>query len=177
MISIGFRASPDAVHYAVLAQEADAVVVRNVSLVVVPAALHAPEQLRFIRITLLDVIADYRADRAGIRTTEPISKGVSVARLNIEGVIQELLASGATPTYFAGPIAKIAGLLKLKPALVKQYMQGTETYPGSGQWSKYSTEGREAVLAARAALAVPAPRFVSLAEEDAAGPSAPGGHH
>lgn len=177
MISIGFRASPDAVHYAVLAQEEDAVVVRNVSLIVVPAALHVPEQLRFIRTTLLDVIADYRADRAGIRTAEPIARGLGAARLNIEGVIQELLASGETSTYFAGPIAKIAGLLKLKPSLVKNYMKGSETYPGSGQWAEYSVEGREAVLAARAALAVPAPRFVSLAEEDVAASPAQANDH
>lgn len=162
MISIGLRASPQAVHYAVVVREGDAQLVREVSAVVVPAALQAPEQLAFIRTTLLDIMAEYRADCAGIRTTEPIARPNSL-RLNIEGVIQELIASGAVATHFAGPIAKMAGLLKIVPrSRVKKLVNGEEHYPGTTNWAKYSAEQREALLAAVAAMEVRAPRFVPL---------------
>lgn len=162
MISIGLRASPQAVHYAVVVREDDARLVREVSAVVVPAALHAPEQLAFIRTTLLDIIAEYRADCAGIRTTEPIAQP-NVLRVNIEGVIQELLASGAVATYFAGPIATMAGLLKINPrSRVKKFVSGEENYPDTTSWAKYSPEQREALLASLAAMEVRAPRFVPL---------------
>lgn len=162
MISIGFRASPDAVHYAVVAEEADASLVRTVSAVVMPLALHLPEQLAFMRTTLLDVIGEYGADCAGIRTTEPIVKP-HVVRTSMEGVIQELLASGAVATYCAGPIATIRGLLKIKPAgTVLEYIKGEKEYPGTTNWSKYKSEQREAILIAMSALRVRAPRYVPL---------------
>ena len=171
MIAIGFRAHPKRVYYAVIAQEDEAQVVRSVSAVVVPAALHAPEQLRFVRTTLLDIIAEYRADCAGIRTTEPIVSRPNTLRLALEGVIQELIASGAVATYFAGPIATIAGLLQIKPrAQVKKYIAGVQNYPGTVRWGEYSTEEREALLAALAALRVPSPRFVPLLAAEASNP-------
>lgn len=46
MISIGFRGSPDAVHYALVADDADASLVRTVSAVVMPLALHLPSPAR-----------------------------------------------------------------------------------------------------------------------------------
>lgn len=163
MIGIGFRAHPQHVCFAVVLQDGGGYILRNVSEVVVSTALHTPEQLRFLRTTLLDVIAEYQATCAGIRTAEPVAQKPNILRLNIEGVIQELIASGAVATYFAGPIAKIAGLLRIEPRTrVKGLIDGSEDYPGIENWSKFKSEEREALLAALAALRIPRPRFVPL---------------
>jgi hypothetical protein len=104
----------------------------------------------------LDIIGEYNISRAGIRTVEPTAQKKDALRLNIEGVIQELLASGAVAAYFAGPIARIAGHLKINPrSHVKKYIQGELTYPGTTQWHQYSSEEREALLVAFAALNLP----------------------
>jgi hypothetical protein len=167
MVSIGFRASPEAVHYAVVASEEDAHLVRTVSSVVMPLALHLPEQLAFLRTTLLDIIGEYGADCAGIRTTEPIVTP-HVVRTSIEGVIQELLASGAVARYCAGPIATIRRLLQVEPAgAVLEYIKGEQEYPGTTQWHTYKPEQREAILIAMAALQVRVPRYVPLLAAEA----------
>jgi hypothetical protein len=108
----------------------------------------------------LDVIGEYDVSRAGIRTAEPTAQTKDSLRLNIEGVIQELLASGAVVAYFAGPIARIAGVLDVTPRSdVKRYIAGELTYPGMEHWADYSTEGREALLVALAALNLPQSPF------------------
>jgi hypothetical protein len=157
MNAIGFRAHPQKVWFAVVSQQETAWIVKTISHVAIPPALHVPAQLQFVRTTLLDIIDEYRVNRAGIRTAEPNAQSVPEFRLNLEGVIQELLASGAVETYFAGPIARIARHLGLKDRKdVKKYVDGEMEYPGATKWQEYGPEEREALLVAVAALNLPA---------------------
>lgn len=157
MNAIGFRAHPQRVWFAVVSQQEGALVVKNVSHVAIPPALQAPAQLQFVRTTLLDIIGEYHINRAGIRTAEPTAQSLTEFRLNLEGVIQELLASGAVESYFAGPIARIARHLGLKDRKdVKKYVEGEMDYPGATKWQEYGPEEREALLVAVAALNLPA---------------------
>nr|WP_128798009.1 hypothetical protein [Corallococcus coralloides] len=165
--AIGIRAHPQQIWYAILQQEGAHATTLNLSILRIPKALAVPAKLRFIRTTLLNVIGEYKVTRAGIRTTEPTAQSPDTFRLNIEGVAQEVLASGAVSTYFAGPIAKIAGCLNITPRTdVKEYINGDKSYPGENNWSELKKEEREAFLAALCALALPEQNSHLATEED-----------
>jgi hypothetical protein len=155
--AIGIRASPREVYYAIVA-EAEVGEILTVGSVVVPPALELPEQLHFVRTTLLDIMAEYEVRRAGIRLTEPAAKSTSVERLNLEGVIQELLNSSGVQAYFAGAIATIASRLgEAERTRVKDYFDG-QAFWGVDRWSDYSREERESIVTAVAAARIPEPR-------------------
>jgi hypothetical protein len=110
--------------------------------------------LRFVRQTIADTIAEYQAARAGIRLAEPIAQRIPIARLHLEGVLQELLASSPVEAYFYGAIAQIARLLAVdERKLVKQYINGLE-FRGISGWDAMKQEARESVLVAIASLAL-----------------------
>lgn len=154
--AIGIRASPREVYYAVVEGAEDCVIV-TVASVVVPSALKLPEQLHFIRTTLLDIMAEFNVRRAGIRLTEPTAKSISVERLNLEGVIQELLSSSSVQAYFAGSIATIAAKLgEAERSRVKEYFEG-ESFSGVEGWGDYSREERESIVTAVAAARLSEP--------------------
>jgi len=120
----------------------------------VPDALTGPEQLRFVRQTISDVIDDYGVTRAGIRLAEPVAKKVNIHRLHIEGVLQELLASSPVESYFYGAIAQIGRLLGVAERTEVKELVGGESFRGIDGWSDFNPEERESILVAVAALAL-----------------------
>ncbi|AHG89830.1 hypothetical protein J421_2293 [Gemmatirosa kalamazoonensis] len=171
MTALGLRTNTTCVTYAVVAP-GEPPQIRQVAFVRLPAALHVPEQLAFIRTTLLDIIREYGVTSAGVRVTEPMAKRPNVLRANIEGVIQELLGAGAVPSYFAGPLATIASRLRIAAGEIKSYATGERVPDGVADWkTEYDTEQREALLAALAALRVPKPRLTALAADETAIPA------
>lgn len=152
--AIGIRVSPRDVFYAVV-EKGDEHQVLAVASVVVPPALDLPERLHFIRTTILDLMTEYEVRRAGIRLTEPTAKSTSVERLNLEGVIQELISSSDVEAYFAGPIATIAARLgEVDRSRVKEYFEG-QPFMGLEGWSDYIREQRESIVTAVAAAQLP----------------------
>ena len=153
--AIGIRVAPREVHYAVVenaSEHSEEHELLTNGSVVVPSALDFPAKLHFIRTTMLDIMAEYRVRRAGIRLTESTAKGVSVERLNLEGVIQELLCSSTVEAYFAGPIAAIAARLGEKDrSRIKEYFEGS-SFLGLDGWSGLSREQRESIVTAVAAV-------------------------
>lgn len=148
--AIGIRVSPSEVYYAVV-EAREEYEILTVSSVVVPPALELPEQLHFIRTTILDLMVEYAVERAGIRLTEPNAKSTSVERLNLEGVIQELLSSSRVGAYFAGSIATIAARLgESDRSVVREYFEG-RTFLGLEDWSDFKREQRESIVTAVAA--------------------------
>lgn len=169
-ISLGLRAHPQHVTYAVVRGDVTPPVVTTLARLRLPFALHPPEQLAFTRTTLLDLIREFGVTSAGIRTAEPVAQRVQVFRLNVEGVIQELLGAGAVPRYFAGPLASIGGLLRIPLATVKQYASGVLALTDLASPSPATdTEDREAILTALAALQIGHSRLTALGAEGAAG--------
>jgi hypothetical protein len=57
MITIGIRAAPSAVTFAVI--DTDKNVVINVEKIRIPAAFETPDALKYIRSTLLDILREY----------------------------------------------------------------------------------------------------------------------
>ena len=101
--AIGFRVDPKKVTYAVVKGPAadGTFAIAGVGEVCVPYALHAPRQLRFIRTTLLDIIEESGSTRAGLRIGESTARRKDPFRLNLEGVVQELLASSDVERFIA----------------------------------------------------------------------------
>lgn len=166
MIALGLRAHPQHVTFAVVAA-ADLPSIQTVSCVRMPAALHLPEQLAFVRTMLLDIVREHQVTEAGVRTTEPLVRRPNVVRASLEGVLQELLGAGTVPRYFAGPLARMGGLLRLTATEVKKHIDGHISPHGVDGWAqKYDAEQREAILAALAALRLERPRLTTLAPDD-----------
>jgi len=150
-VAVGFRVDPKRVTYAVVsgpAADGKFTIVR-VGEVRVPYALYAPRQLRFIRTTLLDIIEETGSTRAGLRTIESLAKRKHPFRLNLEGVVQELLASSDVERFIAGPIATIASQLgEDDRTVVKDYIDGTRPQLVKAGWDDLDELQREAVLVA-----------------------------
>jgi hypothetical protein len=145
VITIGIRAAPKAVTFAIYDASAKAVV--NVENINVPAAFHWPESLKYVRSNLLDVLREYLVERAGIRLAEAMARSISYDRIHIEGVIQEAFASSDLRGYLAGPIATIASRVKVERDAVKRMVAGHNQLEIEG-WADFDENEREAVLAA-----------------------------
>lgn len=146
MKTIGIRVNPSFVTYAVLdALDSNVVVVDRIN---VPKALSVPEGLKYIRSTLLDVLREYDVAKAGIRLAEHTLHGPLVERIQIEGVVQEALASSMVKAYFAGQIATISAKAGIARTDFKEIVSGDKYFPDVENWGSHTAEEREAILTA-----------------------------
>jgi len=148
MITIGIRAAPRVVTFAVYDSDAQAVL--NVEEIKIPAAFSKPEGLKYARSNLLDVLREYRVERAGVRITEP-NADPNIDRVELEGVIQEAFASSNLVGYYVGQIASISARVGIPKTAFKPYVEGEQNYPVDN-WADKSREKREAVLTALGAV-------------------------
>jgi Holliday junction resolvasome RuvABC endonuclease subunit len=145
MRTIGIRAAPSAVTFAVIDTDDNSVV--NVEKIKIPAAFETPDALKYVRSNLLDILREYEVERAGIRVTESSADGTSVERIQIEGVIQEAFASSDLKAYYVGQISSISARVGIDRARFKPMVAG-EDDPGVENWDKMTKEAREAILCA-----------------------------
>ena len=151
MISIGIRAAPGVVTFAVYDSGAGRVL--NVEAIRIPAAFSTPDGLKYLRSNLLDVLREYKVEQAGVRTTEPSAKNPSVERIQIEGVIQETFASSELAGYYVGQVASISARLGIERTAFKPLIAGETSY-NIENWKEMSPVEREAVLCAIGAVRV-----------------------
>ncbi|WP_324748768.1 hypothetical protein SH591_08600 [Sphingomonas sp. LY54] len=151
MITIGLRAAPRSVTFAVYDTDVNSIL--NVEEIRAPAAFATPNILKFLRINLLDVLREYKVKRAGIRLAEPMAQSPNLERIQIEAVMQEAFASSTLDGYFAGPIATITARLGMERSDFKPHVEGQREYPLEG-WANMSPVQREAALCAVAAADV-----------------------
>ncbi len=149
MITMGLRAAPKCVTFAIFDGDAQAVV--NVEDIQIPAAFQWPVALKYVRSSVLDVLREYQVSRAGVRTTEPMAKSISIERIQIEGVIQEAFASSSLDGYFAGPIAVVSAMLRIDRAAFKPMTKEGRNDMRIDGWQEFSEVRREAVIFAMAA--------------------------
>jgi len=153
MRAIGFRAAPAEVTYAIVEGDGDSFRILNTDALVVPPALLPPNQLHYLRTVLLDVMREYEVQLAGLRLAEGTAKKTFVFRANIEGVLQELLASSSVTWYFTGRKDRIASLLGYTDRTeLTRLIDGDENPPYSDSWGTLSKNEREAILASCAAI-------------------------
>jgi hypothetical protein len=145
VITIGIRAAPSTVTFVVYDLDSDAIV--NVEALHIPIALKTPDALKYVRSNLLDILREYDVTYAGIRTTEPNSQTINIARVQLEGVIQEAFASSTVKGYYVGQISSISARLGIPRADFKLYVNGTKDWNVDG-WHELSKVAREAMLCA-----------------------------
>lgn len=151
--SIGIRVKPEAVIYSIIKEEGEDRKIILIDKVNVPIALEVPEQLKFIRSTFLDIIFENQVNLACIRITEPTAQKISIERINIEAIMQELIASSSIEKYYVGQISTISAKLGIarenfKP-LIDSKAKDCEFFNG---WNKYNKEQKESLLAALSAF-------------------------
>lgn len=149
LVKIGVRASPTEVVYCVFDFERDEVV--NVGKICIPKSLGVPEQLKHIRLNLLDVLREYEISEAGIRILEPTAQSISIERVQIEGVIQEAFASSNVKSYYIGQISSIASRVGIERNQFKPLVDGDVSFEGFEGWGDLSKTEREATLCAMGA--------------------------
>jgi len=147
MRTIGIRAAPSAVTFAVVDTSTNTVI--NVEKIKIPSAFETPDALKYVRSNLLDVLREYQIERAGIRVTEAIADA-STERIQLEGVIQEAFASSELKGYYVGQISSISAKVGIERERFKPMVAG-EDDPGVENWDKMSKEAREAILCAMGA--------------------------
>lgn len=146
MITMGLRVAPTGVTFAMYDVELAKVV--SVEEILIPAAFELPDALKYVRGSILDALREYRVEKAGVRTTEPIAKRPSIGRIQIEGVIQEAFASSELAKYFAGPIAVVCSILKIDRTAYKPIVTQGRNDLEVENWETMSEAKREAVLCA-----------------------------
>lgn len=145
-MKIGVRASPTEVIYCVFDPNNDAIV--NIGKINIPKSLGVPEQLKHIRLNLLDVLREYEVLEAGIRILEPTAQSISIERVQIEGVIQEAFASSNVKSYYVGQISSISSRVGIDRTQFKPLVEGETSLDGFENWHDLSKTEREAALCA-----------------------------
>jgi hypothetical protein len=151
MITIGIRAAPTVVTFAVYDSDANMIV--NIEEIKIPAAFARPDGLKYLRSNLLDVLREFKVERAGVRASEPSAQNPNVERIQIEGVIQEAFASSELSAYYVGHISSISSRLGIDRTAFKPFVDGAQDYPVEN-WNEMSKIEREAVLCAIGAVNV-----------------------
>jgi len=144
MITIGIRAEPSAVTFVVYNSDTREIV--NIEEIKIPAAFEVPDGLKYIRSNLLDVLREYRVERAGVRITEP-NADANKQRVQLEGVIQEAFASSELSGYYVGQISSISARIGIQRTAFKPLVDGHQQYPVDN-WRTMKKPAREALLCA-----------------------------
>ena len=150
--SIGIRANPNAVYYCILRGSTEEFEITQVDRITNPKALSIPEQLKFLRSTLRDIIQENTVKLACIRITESTARNPKISRIYIEGVIQELIASSSIENYYVGQISSISAKAAISRDKFKPFVKGEETFLEIQIWDSFSLEERESLIAAYSAL-------------------------
>lgn len=79
MRTIGIRATPNSITFAIFDTETDEIL--NVEEIKIPAAFATPAALKYLRSNLLDVLREYGAQHAGIRVTESNAQQINIQRI------------------------------------------------------------------------------------------------
>lgn len=150
--SIGIRVTPSTIYFSVVSYQNEEIEIKLVDRINNPKALELPEQLKFLRNTLCDIINENDIDNACIRITESIAQTPSIERIYIEGVIQELFASSTIKKYYVGQISSISAKLGFDKENFKEYSKGKQNYLDIEDWKSYSEEERESLMSAISAV-------------------------
>lgn len=150
--SIGIRVTPSKIYYAIVETDGEELEIKIIDIINNPKALETPEQLKFLRNTLCDIINEFKIVKACIRISESVAQSTSISRIYIEGVIQELFASSTIENYFVGQIANISSNLGIDRSSFKPFAEGKENFLEIENWKKIPLEHRESIMAAVSAL-------------------------
>ena len=152
--AIGIRVTPSVIYFTVVANEGENIEVQVIDKIVNPKALSTPEQLKYIRNTLSDIIHEFEVTHACIRATEHTAKNININRIYIEGVIQELFASSPIQSYFVGYISSISARLNINRNEFKDIADAKTPFLEIDNWGDFNKEERESFMSAVSSLEI-----------------------
>jgi len=152
-ISIGIRTSPTQVLYCISDNiDEENILIKILDKIIIPKALEVPDQLKYVRNTLLDIINENKVSRGCIRITESNAQRINISRIYLEGVIQEMFASSTITSYYTGQISSISNKLSIDRKDFKKLLSGDKNFQIIQNWTDYNEEERESILASISAL-------------------------
>ena len=144
---LGIRVSPKTIYFSIF--DSNEYSFKNVVKISVPQALIIPEQLKYIRNNILDLLREYKVEKAGIKITEGNAQSISIERLYLEGVIQETFASSQIKSYKTLMLSGIASRLNTNARELKKYIENKPSNTGIDMSvSDFNKEEIEAMLVA-----------------------------
>jgi hypothetical protein len=151
MNTVGIRTTPKKIFFAIINSESGQIVPMDL---ILPVSFDVPQQLKYVRNTLLDIFRQYNIRRAGIRVTEhSAGRCPDEMRASIEGVIQELIANSDVESYFIGVRSSIAARIGISnDQALTDVITGATSFREMQNWSNFSQEHREAILVAYSTL-------------------------
>lgn len=152
--SIGIRVTPSIVYFSVVSFEKEELEIILLDKINIPKALSLPEQLKFLRNTLCDIINEFEITNACIRITESNAQSINITRIYIEAIIQELFASSTIVKYYVGQISSISANLGIERTAFKPFAKGEESFMGIENWQRLKLEERESLMSAISALKI-----------------------
>lgn len=146
MRSLGLRVAPKCIYFSVIESNSEMINILTTDVIHVPSALDTPRCLSYIRTTIISIIQEYGITSAGMKVYEGNNQNINIFRLNMEGVILELLANSSVNRYFAGYLQSIAKRLESNIKEVKETLDGNENPLEIDDWENYKKEHKEAIL-------------------------------
>ncbi|MFW6009665.1 MAG: hypothetical protein ACOCP8_10415 [archaeon] len=144
MRGIGIRVNPNKVYFSITEKNDDLIEILNVSNLIVPKAPKTPFKLNFIRTNLFSIIQEFNIIFAGLRIAESNARTMSLERIYLEGVIQELLVNSNIENHFVGRIAEIASIINKERTDIRKCFEG-ENILNIREWENYNREERESI--------------------------------
>jgi hypothetical protein len=153
MRTLGIRVEPKQTTFVIVDSTDNKFEIINKEIIKVPAALDFPEQLKYIRNCVLDILREYSINTAGIRVAEGNTQNLNVNRLHMEGVIQEAFSSSNVEKYFTGRKSTIASKLGLKIVDIEAALKSKSKFERLKNWSMLNnSNSKEAALVAIGAI-------------------------
>lgn len=152
MKSIGISVTPTEIYFVIGLNKEEALLPVKTGKIRVPMALPVSLRLRYVRTMVIDLINIHKVNRAGIRLSDPVSANVSSERIQIEGIMQELLSSSTVEAYFTGTTTLMAHEMHF-PVDLTDFVSGKVSPEGLESWENFKKrEEREAILACLAGI-------------------------
>ncbi|WP_204902768.1 hypothetical protein [Vibrio harveyi] len=146
---LGLRVEPKSVSYAIIVADNGNYEIDQIDVIKIPAALRTPEQLKYVRNTVLDIVEQNNVTLAGLRVAEGNSQNMDISRVYIEGVIQESFSSCNVKNYFIGRKISISSKLGVDCSDYDEFVAGRRVFELVENWNEASNNNkREAVLVA-----------------------------
>ena len=150
---LGLRVEPKSVSYVIIVADNGNYEIDQIDVIKIPAALRTPEQLKYVRNTVLDIVEQNNVTLAGIRVAEGNSQNMDIGRIYIEGVIQESFSSCNVKDYFIGRKTSISSRLGVECAHYDEYVSNRRRFDSIHNWNEASNNNkREAALVAMGAI-------------------------
>lgn len=146
MNCIGIRVSPTEIYYCVTTKSNNEIELLTWDSLIIPKATDIPKQLAYVRTNFISIFNEFNISFAGIRVHEGNTRNLSIERIYLEGVCQELLANCSVQDYFLATLPKMSRIQKEDVSVLKGFINGENQLILIEGLAKSAKEMRESIL-------------------------------